>query len=47
MALPVPRKGESKNNFISRYVKATKGQFAERQATQLALKAWDEAKRKK
>ena len=47
MPVPIPRKGESKNNFISRYVKATRGQYPERQATQLALKAWDEAKRKK
>lgn len=48
MATPVPRKGESKNNFISRFIKATKDTYpSDRLAQAAALKVWDEAKRKK
>lgn len=47
MPLPTPRKGESKNLFISRFVKATKGEFAQNQAVAVAIKQWDESKRKR
>lgn len=47
MPLPKPRKGESKNLFISRFVRQTKGEFTEKQAVAVAIKTWDESKRKK
>ena len=48
MDFPKPRKGESKNNYISRFVKATLEYFrSPLKAQAAALKTWDEAKRKK
>lgn len=48
MPLPTPRKGESKNNFISRFIKAARNEFtSDKQAQAVALKTWDESKRKK
>ena len=47
MPLPKPRKGESKNNFISRFVRQTKDEFTQKQAVAVAIKQWDESKRKK
>lgn len=47
MPLPVPRKNESKNSFISRFVRQTKGEFTDKQALAVALKTWDDSKIKK
>ena len=45
MPLPTPRKGESKNNFISRYVKAVINEGRpQKQAVAMAISAWEKAK---
>lgn len=47
MPLPTPRKGESKNNFMSRYIKAAMNEGKpQKQATAMAYSAWDNAKSK-
>lgn len=46
MPLPTPRKGESKNNFISRFMKVTKDEFPQKQAMAVALKQWNDSKKK-
>lgn len=47
MPLPTPRKGESKNNFLSRYIRAAvKEGRPQRQASAMAYSAWDAAKKK-
>lgn len=47
MPLPTPRKGESKNNFISRFIKATKSEFTQKQGVAVAIKQWNESKKKR
>lgn len=48
MPLPTPRKGESKNNFMSRYIKAAMGEGKpQKQATAMAYSAWEKAKGRK
>ena len=47
MPLPTPRKGESKNNFLSRYIKAAMGEGKpQKQATAMAYDTWERAKSK-
>jgi hypothetical protein len=47
MPLPAPRKGESKNNFLSRYIKAAMNEGKpQKQATAMAYDAWERAKSK-
>lgn len=47
MPLPTPRKGESKNNFMSRYIKAAMAEGRpQKQATAMAYSAWESAKSK-
>lgn len=48
MPTPTPRKGESKNNFISRFMKAEKDStMSQSQKLAAAYKAWEDSKRKK
>lgn len=47
MPLPTPRKGESKNNFLSRYIRAAVNEGRpQKQASAMAYAAWDNAKKK-
>lgn len=48
MPLPTPRKGESKNNFISRYIRAARNEGKpQQQAAAMAYSAWEKAKGRK
>ena len=48
MPLPSPRKGESKNNFISRYTKAAMAEGKpQKQAVAMAMSTWEKAKGRK
>lgn len=48
MPLPSPRKGESKNNFVSRYVKAVMSEGRpQKQAVAMAMSAWEKSKGRK